>query len=62
VPLEHQWPSWNYLWPGDQAEEDHQALIRQARHDPPALVLINNREIELADGYFRVVQELQMKC
>lgn len=31
---------WNYLWPGDQTPEDHQALIQQAEHDPPAVVLI----------------------
>jgi hypothetical protein len=31
---------WNYLWPGDQTLEDHQALIRQAQKDPPAAVLL----------------------
>jgi len=31
---------WNYLWPGDQTAEDHEALIREARSDPPAVVLI----------------------
>ncbi len=31
---------WNYLWPGDQTAEDHQALIRQATRDPPAVVIV----------------------
>jgi len=31
---------WNYIWPGDQTAEDHRALIRQARRDPPAVVVI----------------------
>jgi hypothetical protein len=31
---------WNYIWPGDQSEEDHRALIEQAREDPPAVVVI----------------------
>ena len=37
---------WNYLWPGDQTPGDHQALIEQARRDPPALVvLVNEKEM-----------------
>jgi len=31
---------WNYIWPGDQSEEDHRALIEQAREDPPAIVVV----------------------
>jgi hypothetical protein len=31
---------WNYLWPGDQTPEDHEALIQQARNDPPSVVII----------------------
>ena len=31
---------WNYLWPGDQTPEEHQILIRQAKSDPPAIVLV----------------------
>jgi len=31
---------WNYLWPGDQTPEEHQALINQAKSDPPAIVVI----------------------
>lgn len=34
---------WNYLWPGDQAPDDHQALIKQAQNDPPAVVMIIRR-------------------
>jgi hypothetical protein len=30
---------WNYLWPGDQTPAEQQALIQQARRDPPAVVL-----------------------
>jgi hypothetical protein len=33
---------WNCLWPGDQTLEDHQDLIRQARKDPPAVVVITD--------------------
>jgi hypothetical protein len=35
---------WNYLWPGDQSESDHLALIEQARADPPGLVLLTSRQ------------------
>jgi len=31
---------WNYLWPGDETAEDHNAMIQQAKSDPPAAVLI----------------------
>lgn len=31
---------WNYLRPGDQSEEDHHALVQQARNDPPGVVVI----------------------
>ena len=31
---------WNYLWPGDQTPEEHQALINQARSDPPEAVVL----------------------
>jgi hypothetical protein len=31
---------WNYLWPGDQTTQDHEHLIEEAEHDPPALVLL----------------------
>jgi len=31
---------WNYIWPGDQTQEDHRTLIEQARKDPPAVILI----------------------
>jgi len=31
---------WNYIWPGDQTPEEHQALINQAKSDPPAVVVI----------------------
>ncbi|HEV2392630.1 MAG TPA: glycosyltransferase family 39 protein [Verrucomicrobiae bacterium] len=30
---------WNYLWPGDQTLAEHQALIQQARNNPPTIVL-----------------------
>ena len=35
---------WNYLWPGDQTAADHQALITQAKADPPAVIIIENEE------------------
>jgi hypothetical protein len=31
---------WDYLWPGDQTENDHTVLVQQAKRDPPAAVLI----------------------
>jgi hypothetical protein len=33
---------WNYLWPGDQSEEDHRQLVAEARGDPPALVVLKD--------------------
>ena len=33
---------WNYLWPGDQTPEEHQYLIRQAKTDPPAVIIITD--------------------
>jgi hypothetical protein len=38
---------WNYLWPGDQTASDHERLIDEAEHDPPALVLVSEQR-ELA--------------
>jgi hypothetical protein len=38
---------WNYLWPGDQTAEDHGELIRQARSDPPAVIVVTG-EMEMA--------------
>jgi hypothetical protein len=35
---------WNYLWPGDQTDEDHHQLIEQARRDPPAAVVVIEEE------------------
>jgi hypothetical protein len=37
---------WEYLWPGDQSAEELLTMVRQARADPPALVLIR-KEAEL---------------
>lgn len=34
---------WNFIWPGDQSHEDHLALIRQAKSDPPAVVTVSSR-------------------
>jgi hypothetical protein len=31
---------WNYFWPGDQTAQDYAMFIREARLDPPALVVI----------------------
>jgi hypothetical protein len=31
---------WNYLWPGDQTEEERLVFIQEAQRDPPAVVLI----------------------
>ncbi len=36
---------WNYLWPGDQTASDHEALIHQAKNDPPAVVLIMKEQV-----------------
>lgn len=36
---------WNYIWPGDQTPEELQALVEQARRDPPALVVLNHEEV-----------------
>ncbi len=33
---------WNYLWPGDQSEKDHAALIEQAKSDPPAVIFLTS--------------------
>ncbi len=38
---------WNYLWPGDQTDSDHEKLVEQAEHDPPAMVLLAEQD-ELA--------------
>ena len=35
---------WNYLWPGDQTLDDQAAFVKQAKNDPPALVLLNNEK------------------
>jgi hypothetical protein len=31
---------WNYLWPGDQTEEERLVFIQEAQRDPPAVALI----------------------
>jgi hypothetical protein len=31
---------WDYLWAGDQTAADFQTLVNEAKHDPPAVVLI----------------------
>lgn len=31
---------WNFLWPGDQTSDELQALVAQARKDPPAVVVL----------------------
>ena len=36
---------WNYLWPGDQTEEDHAHLIQQAKADPPSAVLLFHEDL-----------------
>ncbi|MEP6603328.1 MAG: hypothetical protein ABJB69_05220 [Spartobacteria bacterium] len=33
---------WNYLWPGDQSEAEHAALIEQAESDPPAVIFLTD--------------------
>jgi hypothetical protein len=35
---------WNYLWPGDQTEEDHLKLIEEAKKGAPGLVLLFEKE------------------
>jgi hypothetical protein len=49
---------WNYLWPGDQTEEDHRELIAEARRDPPALVLLTG-ENQLRDYAPAIVDYIQ---
>jgi hypothetical protein len=34
---------WNYLWPGDETEQDYQTLIAEAEHDPPAVILLSEQ-------------------
>ena len=34
---------WNYLWPGDETEEDYQTLMAEAERDPPAVVLLSQQ-------------------
>jgi hypothetical protein len=31
---------WNFLWPGDQTTAELLTLVQQARHDPPAAVVL----------------------
>jgi hypothetical protein len=31
---------WNYLWPGDQSDEDFAQLLQDLERDPPAVVLV----------------------
>jgi 4-amino-4-deoxy-L-arabinose transferase-like glycosyltransferase len=38
---------WNYLWPGDQTTQDYEQLVDEAERDPPAIVLLSERD-ELA--------------
>lgn len=35
---------WNYLWPGDETEQDYQTLIAEAERDPPAVVLLSEQK------------------
>ena len=34
---------WNYLWPGDETEQDYQTLIAEAERDPPAAILLSEQ-------------------
>jgi hypothetical protein len=34
---------WNYLWPGDETEQDYQTLIAEAERDPPAVILLSEQ-------------------
>lgn len=34
---------WNYLWPGDQTEQDYRTLIAEAERDRPAVVLLSEQ-------------------
>ena len=40
----HNPTQWNYLWPGDQTVGDHQTLVKQAKMDAPAVVIIVNKD------------------
>jgi hypothetical protein len=44
---------WNYLWPGDETAADQRTFVAEARHDPPAVVLITD-ETNLA-GFAPIV-------
>lgn len=35
---------WNYLWPGDETEQDYQTLMAEAERDPPAVVLLSEQK------------------
>ena len=35
---------WNYLWPGDQTEEDFRGIFEDLERDPPAVVLVFRTE------------------
>jgi 4-amino-4-deoxy-L-arabinose transferase-like glycosyltransferase len=35
---------WNYLWPGDQSEDDLDKLVEDLQRDPPAVVLVFRTE------------------
>jgi hypothetical protein len=34
---------WNYLWPGDETEQDYQTLIAEAERDPPEAILLSEQ-------------------
>jgi hypothetical protein len=34
---------WNYLWPGDETEQDYQTLIAEAERDPPDAILLSEQ-------------------
>jgi hypothetical protein len=56
---------WNYIWPGDQSNEDYQQLIGQAEADQPAVVVLFEKErmlqyapaiLDYVNKKYRVVQ------
>jgi hypothetical protein len=50
---------WNYLWPGDQTENDHERFIEEAEHDPPAIVLLSDQG-QLAESAPMIMEYVRM--
>lgn len=58
---------WNYLWPGDQNQDDYRTLVKQAQNDQPAIVVIFDKSemqhyapavFDYLNAEYRVEQDL----